>query len=206
MQCISKDMCLQAIIIGSMFSAFIEGAAGFGTPAAVAAPRLLALGFPPLAAAILCLTLNSFPVTFGAVGTPIITGFGASLEALIERAVAQGIFQSQNHFLEIIGQFVTFMHIPMIFILPIFTLGLITRFFGPNRSWKEGFAAWKFCTFAAVAFSIPFLFVAWFVGPEILSMAGNLIELSILMFGARYGFCIPEETWTFGETSRWEKD
>jgi lactate permease len=206
MQCISQDMRVQAIIIGYMFSAFIEGAAGFGTPAALAAPLLLALGFPPLAAAILCLTFNSFPVTFGAVGTHIITGFGASLEALIERAVAQGIFQSHNHFFEVIGQVVTFMHIPMIFILPIFTLGFITRFFGPNRSWKDGFAAWKFCIFAAVAFSIPFLLFTWFVGPEIPSMAGGLIGLSIIMFGARYGFCLPKEIWTFGETSKWKKD
>ncbi|MDR1366630.1 MAG: L-lactate permease [Puniceicoccales bacterium] len=206
MRSISKDMRIQAIIIGYMFSAFIEGASGFGTPAALAAPLLLALGFPPLAAAILCITLNSFPVTFGAVGTPIITGFGASLQALIERAVAQGIFQSDAHFFKVIGQIVTLMHIPMIFILPIFTLGFITRFFGPNRSWKEGFAAWKFCIFAAVAFIIPFLLIAWFVGPEIPSMAGGLIGLSIIMFGARYGFCIPKETWTFGEISKWEKD
>ncbi|MDR2371923.1 MAG: L-lactate permease, partial [Puniceicoccales bacterium] len=206
MQNISKDMRIQAIIIGYMFSAFVEGAAGFGTPAALVAPLLLALGFPPLAAAILCITFNSFPVTFGAVGTPIITGFGASLQTLIERAIAQGIFQSDDHFFKAIGQIVTFMHIPMIFILPIFTLGFITRFFGPNRSWRDGFAAWKFCIFAAVAFSIPFLLVAWFVGPEIPSMAGGLIGLSVIMFGARYGLCTPKEVWTFGETSKWEKN
>jgi lactate permease len=206
MQRISKDMRVQAIIIGYMFSAFIEGAAGFGTPAALAAPLLLALGFPPLAAAILCLTLNSFPVTFGAVGTPIITGFGASLQSLIDQAVARGIFQSNGHFLEVIGQVVTLMHIPMIFILPIFMLGFITRFFGPNRSWKDGFAAWKFCIFAAVAFSIPFLLVAWLVGPEIPSMAGGLIGLSIIIFGAKCEFCVPKEVWTFGPVSKWEKN
>ncbi|MDR0418011.1 MAG: L-lactate permease [Puniceicoccales bacterium] len=205
MQSISKDMRIQAIIIGYMFSAFIEGAAGFGTPSALAAPLLLALGFPPMAAAILCLTLNSFPVTFGAVGTPIITGFGASLQTLIERAVEQGFFQSNEHFFKVIGQIATFMHIPMIFILPIFTLGFITRFFGPNRSWKEGFAAWKFCTFAAVAFSAPFLLVAWLVGPEIPSIVGGLVGLLIIMFGTRYGFCVPKEVWTFGEVSKWEK-
>ena len=74
MQGVSGDMRIQAIIIGYMFAAFIEGAAGFGTPAALAAPLLLALGFPPLAAAIICLTFNTFPVTFGAVGTPIVLG------------------------------------------------------------------------------------------------------------------------------------
>ena len=74
MQNITPDRRIQAIIIGYMFAAFIEGAAGFGTPAALAAPLLLSLGFPPLAAAIICLVFNSFPVTFGAVGTPVILG------------------------------------------------------------------------------------------------------------------------------------
>lgn len=70
MQNVSRDRRLQAIIIGFMFGAFIEGAAGFGTPAALAAPLLLALGFPAMAAAVICLVFNSVPVTFGAVGTP----------------------------------------------------------------------------------------------------------------------------------------
>ncbi|MDR2807031.1 MAG: L-lactate permease [Puniceicoccales bacterium] len=206
MQSISKDMRIQAIIIGYMFSAFIEGAAGFGTPAALTAPLILALGFPPLAAAILCLTLNSFPVTFGAVGTPMITGFGASLQSLIEQAVAHGTFSSSAHCLEVIGRAVALMHIPMIFFLPIFTLGLITRYFGPNRSWKEGFAAWKFCIFSAVAFTVPFLLIAWFMGPEMPSMIGGLIGLSIIVFGAKHGFCVPKTVWTFGEVFKWEKD
>jgi lactate permease len=65
---LSRDRRIQVIIIGMVFSAFIEGAAGFGTPAAIAAPLLLSLGFPALAAAMVCLILNSFPVSYGAVG------------------------------------------------------------------------------------------------------------------------------------------
>ncbi|MDR1434863.1 MAG: L-lactate permease [Puniceicoccales bacterium] len=206
MESISKDMRVQAIIVGYMFSTFIEGAAGFGAPVALAAHLLIALGFPPLAAAILCLILNSFSVTFGAVGIPIITGFGASLQAFIEGAVATGSFQSPSHFLKVIGQAVALMHIPMVFILPIFTLGFIARFFGPNRSWKDGFAAWKFCLFAATAFAIPFLLFAWFMGPEMPSIAGGLIGLAAVMFGAKRGFCVPKDVWTFGEVSKWEKE
>ena len=71
---ITKDKRIQVLIIGWMFGAFIEGAAGFGTPAALAAPLLIGLGFPPLAAAMVALILNSVPVSFGAVGTPV---FGA---------------------------------------------------------------------------------------------------------------------------------
>jgi lactate permease len=51
---------------------------------------------------------------------------------------------------------VTIMSIPMNFILPIVMLGLMTRFFGPNRSWKNDFAAWKISSFAAIAFYILF--------------------------------------------------
>ena len=54
----------------------IEGASGFGTPAAIAAPLLVGLGFRPLQVAILALIMNSVPVSFGAVGTPTWFGFG----------------------------------------------------------------------------------------------------------------------------------
>jgi lactate permease len=209
MQTVSKDMRVQAIIIGFMFSAFIEGAAGFGTPAALAAPLLLSLGFPPLAAAVLCLIFNSFPVTFGAVGTPVIVGFGSSLKGTVEALMDTGTvpaLTSLEQFYKIIGELVTLMHGPMIFILPIFTLGFITRFFGPNRSWSDGFAAWKFCVFAAVSFVVPYLILAWAVGPETPSLVGGLIGLGIIVTGARKGFCVPADIWTFGEPSKWEKD
>jgi lactate permease len=206
MQGVSKDMRVQAIIVGYMFSAFIEGAAGFGTPAALAAPLLLSLGFPPLASAVLCLAFNSFPVSFGAVGTPIIVGFGASIGSVVETAVAAGSFQSTDQFFKIIGQTVTTMHAPMAFLLPIFMLGFITRFFGPNRSWADGFAAWKFCVFSAAAFVAPYLILAWAVGPETPSLVGGLLGLGIIIAGAKKGFCVPKDVWTFGEPARWEKE
>ncbi|MCB1782017.1 MAG: L-lactate permease, partial [Candidatus Competibacteraceae bacterium] len=157
MQNISGDRRVQAIIIGYMFAAFIEGAAGFGTPAALAAPLLLSLGFPPLAAAVICLVFNSFPVTFGAVGTPVILGM-KYLQPLAKTAIVSGApglnFGSGEEFNMLIGQWASVLHFPMIFILPVFMLGFITRFFGPNRSWADGFKAWKFCIFAAVSFSV----------------------------------------------------
>ena len=72
---VSDDPRIQVIIIGFMFGAFIEGAAGFGTPAALAAPLLIGLGFPPLCAAMCALIMNSTPVPYGAVGTPTNTAF-----------------------------------------------------------------------------------------------------------------------------------
>ncbi|GAB6177547.1 L-lactate permease [Desulfobaculum senezii] len=208
-QNISRDRRVQAIIIGYMFAAFIEGAAGFGTPAALAAPLLLSLGFPPLAAAVICLVYNSFPVTFGAVGTPVVLGL-KFLKDLVEAAAVSGLagvnFTSMESFNMLVGKWATLLHLPMIFILPVFTLGFITRVFGPNRCWSDGFKAWKFCMFAAVSFTVPYMIFAWFVGPEFPSMIGGLIGLGILIFGAKRGFCVPEDTWDFGPHSKWEAE
>jgi lactate permease len=208
MQNISRDKRIQAIIIGYMFAAFIEGAAGFGTPAALAAPLLLSLGFPPLAAAVICLVFNSFCVSFGAVGTPILFGL-KFLEPLVKTTVEAGTIVGLNFtdyasFAKVIGQWVTMMHGPMIFILPIFMLGFLTRFFGQKKSWSEGFAAWQFCVFAAVAFIVPYLGFAWLVGPEFPSLIGGLVGLGIIVAGAKAGFCVPKESWDFGPQSTWD--
>ncbi len=209
MQNITPDRRIQAIIIGYMFAAFLEGAAGFGTPAALAAPLLLSLGFPPLAAAIICLVFNSFPVTFGAVGTPVVLGL-KFLAPSVDQAVATGAagvnFANMGDFNMLVGQWATVMNIGMIFILPIFMLGFITRFFGPERSWKPGLAAWKFCIFAAVSFLVPYLFFAWNVGPEFPSLIGGLLGLGVIIFGAKKGFCMPKTSWNFGDPAKWEKE
>ena len=73
---ISSDRRIQVIIVAWLFGSFIEGAAGFGTPAAVAVPLLVGLGFPPLAAVVAGMMIQSTPVSFGAVGTPILVGVG----------------------------------------------------------------------------------------------------------------------------------
>lgn len=208
-QNISRDRRVQVLIIGFMFPAFIEGAAGFGTPAALAAPLLLSLGFPPLAAVIMCLVFNSFPVTFGAVGTPVILGF-KYLTGLVEAAVVSGApgvnFDSMESFNIVVGQWATLMHLPMIYILPIFMLGFMTKFFGQNRKWSEGFGAWKFSLFASTAFSVPYLLTAWFIGPEFPSLIGGLVGLAIIIVGAKKNFCIPSTIWDFGPASEWDKE
>jgi lactate permease len=203
MQQISKDMRVQGIIIGYLFGAFIEGAAGFGTPAALAAPLLLSLGYPPMAAAVLALVYNSFPVTFGAVGTPVIVGFGASVGNLIDAAF--GNAGGRDAFFKVIGQMVTLFHGPMAILIAVFMMGFITRFFGPNKSWKEGFAIWPFALFSAAAFLIPYYIVAWTLGPEIPSLVGGLVGLGIVMFSAQKGLFVPKgEPWTFGNQARWD--
>ena len=69
---LTSDQRLQALLIAFAFGAFIEGAAGFGTPVAVAAAMLAGLGFSPFYAASICLLANTAPVAFGSIGTPLI--------------------------------------------------------------------------------------------------------------------------------------
>jgi L-lactate transport len=75
---LTQDRRLQALLIAFAFGAFIEGAAGFGAPVAVAAAMLTGLGFPPFYAAAICLIANTAPVAFGAIGTPIVTLAGVT--------------------------------------------------------------------------------------------------------------------------------
>ncbi len=70
---LTDDRRLQALLVAFAFGAFIEGAAGFGTPVAVASAMLAGLGFSPFYAAAICLLANTAPVAFGSIGTPVIT-------------------------------------------------------------------------------------------------------------------------------------
>ncbi len=205
---LSRDRRIQVIIIGMVFSAFIEGAAGFGTPAAIAAPLLLSLGFPALAAAMVCLILNSFPVSYGAVGTPI--WFGLSpLKVAVEAAIASGHagnITSFDMFIKSIGQWAALIHLPMIFVMPLFVNMMLTRFFGEKRSWTEGLGAWKFSLFASTCFAVPYLLTAFLVGVEFPSLIGGLIATSLVVSAAKKGFLLPKETWNFPAQSKWEKE
>ncbi len=69
---VTADRRLQALLIAFCFGAFIEGAAGFGTPVAIAGATLVGLGFRPLYAAGVCLIANTAPVAFGAIGIPVV--------------------------------------------------------------------------------------------------------------------------------------
>ena len=88
---LSADRRVQAILIAFSFGAFVEGAAGFGTPVAISGAILVGLGFAPLEAAVLCLIANTAPVAFGALGTPItaLSGVTDISPMLISRMAAR---------------------------------------------------------------------------------------------------------------------
>ena len=206
---ISKDRRVQAIIIAFLFSAFIEGAAGFGTPAAIAAPFLLSLGFPAMAAVLVTLILNTVPVTFGAVGTPIWLGL-KNLTPRVEAAIASTPgevgFTSPETFFTLIGQWAAVFHTGMAFILPLFVVCFLTRYFGRNKSWKEGLGAWKFSLAASVSFVIPYLGSAFLLGEEFPGLLGGIVGLAAMIIFAKNGAFMPRSVWDFGPQSTWEPE
>jgi lactate permease len=87
---LTQDRRLQALLIAFAFGAFIEGAAGFGTPVAVAAAMLAGLGFSPFYAAGICLLANTAPVAFGSIGTPLLTLAGITGLPLLDLSANVG--------------------------------------------------------------------------------------------------------------------
>ena len=201
---VSQDRRVQAVIVAWLFGSFIEGASGFGTPAAVAGPLLLALGFPALAAVMTTLIIQSTPVSFGAVGTPILVGMAESLNvAPVEQAVAAA-GMTFPEFIYRIGVFTALPHAIVGTFIPLIISGMLTRFFGESRSFAEGLRIWKFALFGGLAFTIPYFLVAMFLGPEFPSLLGALVGLAIVVPAAQRRFLLPPgETWDFPPQSKW---
>ncbi len=202
---ISPDKRVQAIIITWLFGSFLEGAAGFGTPAAIAAPLLLSLGFPALAAVMVALIANSTAVSFGAVGTPTLIGVGATLNLPGVEASLAVADLTYAEFIHQVGVWSAIQHaIPGIFV-PAIMMGMLTRFFGKNKSFREGLKIFPFAIFAGLAFMVPYVLVAVFMGPEFPSVIGGLTGLLIVVPAARAGFLVPKKSWEFPDRSAWEK-
>lgn len=199
---ISPDKRVQAIIIGWFFGSFIEGAAGFGTPAALGAPLMVGLGFPPLAAAMTALIFNSTAVTFGAVGTPIIGGLGAVLNnPSVRQQLPAGMTFSQ--FLQDLGVWSALPHFIVGTFLPLLAISMLTRFFGEKKTYKEGLEIWPFAIFSGIVFTLPYFLMAVFFGPELPSVIGGLLGLGIIIPAASHNFLIPKNKWNFAPPEKW---
>ena len=206
---ISPDRRVQVIIIAWLFGTFIEGSAGFGTPAAVCVPLLVGLGFPAMAAVIAGMTIQSTPVSFGAVGTPILVGVNKGLSG--DADVTQFVQTSGlewTEFLSQIGLKVAMLHAIAGAFIPLFVICMMTRFFGKNRSIAEGLVMWKFALFSALSMTIPYLLVARFLGPEFPSLIGGPVGLMIVIFSAKRGFLMPQpdQVWDFEAKENWPSE
>lgn len=169
---ITSDDRVVAMLLAWGLVCFIEGIAGFGTPAVLAAPMLVYFGLKPLKAVTISLIGNSTAVPFGAAGTPVIIGFAGL--GLSDDVAAQTIFQTAA------------VHGGMSVFITCFIAYVVTRDEAKGR-----FRAFvPFAIFSALAFSVPYVLIAYFVGPELPSILGGIVALVAISYAAHRGFLL----------------
>lgn len=155
---------VQAVIIGFLFGSFIEGAAGFGTPAALAGPLMVSVGFNPIAATSIALMFDTVPVPFGAVGTPTNTSVAIVSEAVAGNGQNPEVFASDFTFYTAL-----FMAIGTFLILLIAIFVEVFVFFvkPEKRKIKYVIEILPFLLYVTVLFDGIYLLIAAFLGPEL---------------------------------------
>ena len=190
---ISPDPRVQAVIIGYLFGAFIEGSAGFGTPAALAAPLLVGLGFPPVAACAVALVANSTPVPFAAAGTPTLTAVSNISTQITASGVSTALFTEETT-----RKVCTILGLGGL-ALPLLIVGVLVIFFGRKRRIMSIVEMIPFSLLSAAGFVAPYYVCGAFFGPEFASIVGAIIGLVISVLAAKYHIFVPSYVWEFAE-------
>jgi lactate permease len=176
---LSADRRIQALLVAFSFGAFIEGAAGFGTPVAITAALLMGLGFTPLYSAGLSLIANTAPVAYGAIGTPILTlGAVTGISPMLLSAMA--------------GRQ-----------LPIVSLIVPAWLVVTMSGWKGLRGVWPAVLVSGGSFAIVQFWWSNYVGPELVDIVGGLVSLGCLAL-----FCTwwrPAEAWEFPDAPAGER-
>ncbi len=168
---LASDRRIQLLLIAFSFGAFIEGAAGFGTPVAISAAMLIGLGFKPLPAAGLALLGNTAPVAFGALGTPIIAlsaVTGIPMETLSAAVGRQ---------------------------LPFFSLIVPFWLIWAMAGFKGMYEIWPACLTAGLSFAIVQFLVSNYHGPWVVDIAGSIASMAGMVVLLR--FWQPKSIWRF---------
>jgi len=172
---LTEDRRLQALLIAFAFGAFIEGAAGFGTPVAVAAAMLAGLGFSPFYAAGICLLANTAPVAFGSIATPILMLTGITGLPLDRLSAGVGRVCA-----------------PVSLIVP----GYLVMVMGGWRALRGVLPAAILC---GVAFGGTQFVVSNFIGPQLTDILSSLAAIGSLVL--LFKFWKPKEGFNFDEHS-----
>lgn len=155
---LTSDKRLQALLVAFAFGAFIEGAAGFGTPVAVAAAMLTGLGFQPFYAAALCLLANTSPVAFGSIGTPLV---------MLQSVTGLPMEQLSGN----VGRICA----PLSLFVPLY-LVLVMGGTSALRAVAPGVAV------CGIAFAGMQFYVSNYMGPYLTDILGSLVALLALVF------------------------
>jgi len=168
---LSADRRLQALLIAFCFGAFVEGAAGFGTPVAISAALLIGAGFKPLQAAGLSLLANTAPVAYGALGTPILT-----LAEVTKLDVGQLSAMAGRQ-------------------LPFFSLLIPAWLVWVMAGWRGVRGVWPALLVCGGSFAAVQFVVSNYLGPMLVDVAGGLVSLAFLALFLRVWR--PREIWRF---------
>jgi lactate permease len=197
---ITRDRRVQVLLIGLGFATLIEGAAGFGTPGALAAPLMLGLGFPPLAAAVFALVFNAAQPPFGAAGTPVIGGIGAVIDQSMlpaELALSAFLRDVTAWTAVVTGAALVFWGLLGVF--------LLLWWFGRDEERSVRGALGGALPIAPLALLLGALAggtqlaTAWFFGPELPNIAAGFVVLGVGMTLVGRGVLVPQATWDFPE-------
>jgi lactate permease len=168
---ITDDRRMQALLIAFSFGAFLEGAAGFGTPVAITAAMLAGLGFDPLYAAGVCLIANTAPVAFGAIGIPIVVA--GKVSGIPDLAISQ-----------MVGRTLPFLSI----LIPLYITIMMS-------GWKKGWQVWPACLVCGGSFAIVQFLVSNFMGPLLPDILASIASIICVVLFLKVWH--PKESWHF---------
>ncbi len=180
----SADRRLQVVLVAWLLGSLVEGAAGFGTPAALTAPLLVAIGFSPLQAVVLALVGDSVAVSFGAVGTPMVVGMGEALAGVDGAPTADAIARQVTRLDLVAGSVM-----PLVLVLTV-TLGARGR-----AGLRDGLGAAPFALAVGLAHTAAAMGAAHLVGPELPSLIGPLVGLLVAQGLLATGWLVPRRPW-----------
>jgi len=192
---LSADGRIQAVLVGWTLGSFLEGGAGFGTPAAITAPLLIGLGFRPLQAVVVALVGDSTAVSFGAVGTPLIIGMGQGLSGA-EGAPALDAIALRIATLDLLLG--TLMPALVVLTLVLSSEGL--------SAWRRALPALPFALIVGLSQMVVSWGVVAALGPEFPSLVGPLAGLLVALFLLRLGWFIPKQVWQVASLEDGEAD
>ena len=172
---LADDRRIQVLLIAFSFGAFIEGAAGFGTPGAISAAMLIGLGFKPLPAAGLALIGNTAPVAFGALGTPLI-------------ALARVTELPLESLSMMVGRQ-----------LPLFSVIVPFWLIWAMTGWRGMLEVWPACLAAGLSFGIMQFVVSNYHGPWLVDVISAIVSIAALV--ALLRFWQPKTVWRFPDES-----
>ena len=201
---ISSDRRIQVIIIAWFMGSFLEGAAGFGTPAAVGAPLLVGMGFPPLIAAVAALMADSAPVMYGAVGVPIWGGFEGIRTLTNWPVLNNGEPLQFGQFIHNVGAAAGIVNLITGTFIPLALIIVMVRI--SKGSYRDALRFWPVAVLAGLLFTIPQALIAFFIGPELPTLLGSLIGLIIFVSLIRWKVISPSVPWDFPPRQTWPSE